>query len=74
MSGDLENLTEKDFSVIKRWNLESDPFAAVKDYSPTKTERRWKAADQIEVYKNYVAKRNNYIFHLGLKFQDKFAF
>ena len=61
MSGDLENLTEHDFSVIKGWNLDSDPFAAVKDYSPTKSERRWKAADQLSVYKNYVAKRNSYI-------------
>jgi len=61
MSGDLENLTEYDFSVIKGWNLENDPFAAVKDYSATKTERRWKVADQLEVYKNYVAKRNSYI-------------
>ena len=57
MSGDLENLNEQDFLTIKQWNLENDPFAAVKDYSATKTERRWIAKDQIETYKEYVRKR-----------------
>ena len=61
MSGDLENLTEYDFSVIEDWKLDIDPFAAIKDYSATKTERRWKAIDQLEVYKNYVSKRKGYI-------------
>lgn len=61
MSGDLDNLTDYDFSVIKSWNLDNDPFAAIKDFSSTKTERRWLAKDQNEVYQNYVSKRNNYI-------------
>ena len=36
MSGDLENLSDYDFSVIKEWKLDIDPFAAIKDYSATK--------------------------------------
>ena len=61
MSGNLDNLKDIDFQVINSWGLEDDPFAAIKDYSALKTERRWMAKDQIETYKEYVRKRNEYI-------------
>ena len=61
MSGDLENLTDRDFSIIESWGLKNNPFAAIKDYSPLKTELRWMANGQFETYKEYVRKRNEYI-------------
>ena len=61
MSGDLDNLLDSDFEIIKSWGLDIDPFAAVKDYSTLKTERRWLAKDQIKTYKEYIRKRNDYI-------------
>ena len=61
MSGNLDNLKDIDFQVINSWGLEDDPFAAIKDYSALKTERRWMAKDQIETYQEYVRKRNEYI-------------
>ena len=32
MSGNLENLSDIDFAIIDSWGLDTDPFAAIKDY------------------------------------------
>ena len=61
MGGNLENLTEKDLEIIDSWGLDENPFAAINDYSSLRTERRWMAKYQIETYKEYVRKRNEYI-------------
>ena len=61
MSGDLENLTERDFEIIDSWGLNKNPFAAVEDYSSLRTERRWIAKYQLETYKEYVRKRKTII-------------
>ena len=52
---------DKDFAAIRSWGLESDPFAAVADYSEMKSELRWLNADNRRVYVDYVKRRLEYI-------------
>lgn len=54
-------VNEEEFQKIAEWNLEADPFAAVKDYSDTRAEQRWLNPEQKEIYNKYVAARNEYI-------------
>jgi len=53
--------TEDDFNQVKAWGHIEDPFAAVKDFSFTKLERRWLNPEQQNAYDKYVEARNSYI-------------
>lgn len=53
--------SEKDFDTIKKWGHFDNPFAAVDDFSHTKSERRWLNPEQNEIYDEYVRKRFEYI-------------
>lgn len=51
------NPSEKDFETLRRWGLDEDPFAAVKDYSELKKELRWLNPDHRELWEKYVYTR-----------------
>lgn len=53
--------TDHDFEVIRSWGLEENPFAAVEDFSHLKTELRWENKEQMDIYNDYVRRRNEYI-------------
>ena len=53
--------TEKDFENVRKWGHIEDPFAAVKDFSFTKLERRWLNPEQETSFAAYVEARNSYI-------------
>lgn len=53
--------SQDDFNKVKEWGHIEDPFAAVKDFSFTKLERRWLNPEQQEAYDKYVDARNDYI-------------
>jgi ubiquinone/menaquinone biosynthesis C-methylase UbiE len=55
------NVTESDNEKIKSWGLNSDPFAAVKDFSWVKAEQRWLNPEQLVAIEKYIAARNDYI-------------
>lgn len=53
--------SEADFDRVRKWGHLEDPFAAVKDFSFTKLERRWLNPEQESAYARYVDARNSYI-------------
>ena len=53
--------TKKDFEILDSLGLDKNPFQAVKDYSPLKTEQRWLLPEQQELYKKYIDDREGYI-------------
>ena len=53
--------SEEDFAAVLSWGHIEDPFAAVKDFSFTKLDRRWLNPEQNKAYDDYVAARNGYI-------------
>lgn len=54
-------VTEEDFETIRNWGLELNPFKAAEEFSPLKSEQRWENPEQVEIYKNYVQRRQEYI-------------
>ena len=53
--------TDQDFEAIRSWGLKENPFAAVEDFSHLKTELRWENKEQMDIYNDYVKRRNEYI-------------
>ena len=52
---------DKDFAALESWGLKQNPFAAVADFSPMKSELRWLNAENRKVYVDYVKRRLEYI-------------
>jgi len=52
---------DKDFEALESWGLDSNPFAAVDDFSEMKTELRWLNAENRKVYVEYTKQRIGYI-------------
>ena len=68
MSGKLDDLCKEDFEKLSKWGHIEDPFAAVNDFSLLKLNRRWQAKGQLEMFNEYIQRRDSWIDYSFAKF------
>jgi ubiquinone/menaquinone biosynthesis C-methylase UbiE len=61
------NLKNKDFQIIKSWNLKKNPFRAIKDFSHTLSDNRHLNKDYDRLYKKYFNRRKKWTENKNFK-------